>query len=218
MTERVAGAAGVAAFVVFWTALFVFPASYPGYTHSHKAISELGAFGAPHASAWNLIGFIAPGVLLAICGAGLATSIEGPGRNTAGYWLLITSGVGFAGAGLIPTEMREGSPLMQSPFTIGHVLMTLVSGIPWVIAAFLLIGQVKQNRAWARSRRIVMLLAMACVAGLAVNILAPAVPVLAQRPGVAQRISFGIYFAWFLIMAVQLLAVARRPQPVSGTA
>jgi len=218
MTERVAGAAGIAAVALFWTALFVFAASYPGYTHSHKAISELGAFGAPHALAWNLIGFIAPGVLLAICGAGLATAIEVSEGNTAVYWLLITSGVGFAGTGLIPTEMHEGSPLMQSPFTLGHVLMTLLSGGPWVIAAFLLIGQVTRNPAWARSRRIVMLLALACVAGLAVNILAPAVPVLAHRPGLAQRISFGIYFAWFLIMAVQLLAVARRAQHVSGTA
>ena len=38
MTERVAGAAGIAAVVTFWTALFAFAAAYPGYTHSHKAI------------------------------------------------------------------------------------------------------------------------------------------------------------------------------------
>ena len=218
MTERVAGAAGVAAVIVFWTALFVFAASYPGYSQYHKAISELGAFGAPHALAWNVIGFIAPGVLLAVCGAGLAQAIERSGRHSAVYWLLVTSGVGFAGAGLIPTEMREGSPFMRSPFTLGHVLMTLLSGIPWVIAAFLLIGQVKRNPAWEHSQRIVIILAMACVAGLAVNILAPAIPVLAHRPGLAQRISFGIYFAWFLIMAVQLLAVVQRAGHVSGPA
>ncbi|MDA1095013.1 MAG: hypothetical protein O3A25_17345 [Acidobacteria bacterium] len=82
ITERVAGAAGIAAFAMFWTALFGFAAAHPDYSHSHKAISELGAFGAPHALAWNLIGFITPGLLLAVCGAGLAQAIDVAGRKT----------------------------------------------------------------------------------------------------------------------------------------
>lgn len=208
--DRTAGAAGVAAVVVFWTALFVFAAAYPGYSHSHKAISELGALGAPHALLWNLFGFIVPGVLLSICGAGLATAIEGSGRKTAVYWLLVTSGLGFAGTGLIPAEMRNGSPFIRSPFTLGHVSMTILSGIPWVIAAFLVIGRAKRNPAWHRSRGLIITLAAACVAGLIVNVLARAIPVLANRPGLAQRISFAVYFAWFLVMAVQLLMRASR--------
>lgn len=218
MTEKLSGVAGIAAVVVFWTALFGFAAVYPGYTHSHKAISELGAFGAPHAWAWNLIGFIAPGVLLAICGAGLATAIEVSGRRTAVYWLLIMSGLGFAGTGIIPTEMRQGSPFMQSPFTLGHVVMTLLSGIPWTIAALLVVGQVKRNPAWLRLRNISVILAGACVAGFALNLVAGSVPVLAHRPGLAQRISFGIYFTWFLIMSVHLLGVVPRTSHVSATA
>jgi len=218
MTEKVAGIAGVAAVGVFWTALVAFAAAYPGYSHFHKAISELGAFGAPHALAWNLIGFIAPGVLLAMCGAGLATAIEVSGRKTAVYWLLVMSGVGFAGTGLIPVEMRQGSPFMQSAFTLGHILMTVLSGIPWVIAAFLLIGQAKRNPAWHRSRGVIVILAGVAVAGLAVNILAQALPVLAHRPGLAQRLSFGVYFAWFLIMAIQLLVVAPRARHEPATA
>src|SRR5215510_4862771 len=60
--------AGGIATLVFWTALFVFAAMYPGYSHLHRAVSGLGAFGAPHAVAWNIIGFILPGLLLAVCG------------------------------------------------------------------------------------------------------------------------------------------------------
>ena len=216
MTERTAGVAGVAAVVVFWTALFIFAAAYPGYSHSHKAISELGALGAPHALWWNLFGFIVPGVLLSMCGAGVAKAIEGSGRRTALYWLLVMSGVGFAGTGLIPAEMRDGSPFMRSPFTLGHVLMTFLSGIPWVIAAFLLIGRAKRNPAWHRSRRLIIILAGVCVAGFIVNILAQAIPVLAHRPGLAQRISFGVYFTWFLVMAVQLLVRAPRARQVTA--
>lgn len=218
MPERVAGVAGIAAVVIFWTALFGFAAAYPGYSHSHKAISELGAFGAPHALAWNLIGFIAPGILLAVCGAGVAQAIEVSGRKTVVYWLLVMSGVGFAGTGLVPAEMRQGSPFMQSPFTLGHVLMTLLSGIPWTISALLVIRQVTRNPSWQGSRNIVIILAAACIAGFAVNIVGPALPVLAYRPGLAQRISFGMYFGWFLIMAIHLLAVVPRTRHVLGSA
>ena len=112
--------------------------------------------------------------------------------------------MGFAGTILIPAEMRHGSPFMQSPFTIGHVVMTLLSGIPWLIAVFLVVAQVKRNPAWQRSRSVCLILAAACVAGLALNVLAPTLPVLPSRPGLAQRISFGIYFAWFLVMAAHL--------------
>jgi hypothetical protein len=130
------------------------------------------------------------------------------------YWLLVLSGLGFAGTGVIPAEMRQGSPFMQSPFTVGHVVMTLLSGIPWTIAAFLVVGRVTQNPAWQHSRTVSILLAVACVAGFALNVLAPALPVLAHRPGLAQRISFGIYFAWFLSMAVHLVAVGSRTRRV----
>jgi len=187
MTARGAGVAGIAAVVAFWTALFGFAAAYAGHSHSHKAISELGAFGAPHALAWNLIGFIIPGVLLATCGAGLGRAIEVSGRATALYWLLVMSGVGFAGTGVIPVEMRQGSPFMQSPFTIGHVAMTLLSGVPWIIAAFLVAARVRLNPTWQASRGVSIILAAACIAGFALNIFATALPVLAHRPGLAQR-------------------------------
>lgn len=210
MTEKIAGAAGVAAAVVFWMALFGFAASYPGYSHYTKAISELGAFGAPHALAWNLIGFVIPGLLLAACGAGLANAIDISGRKTTLYWLLVISGLGFAGTGVIPAEMRDGSPLMESPFTLGHVLMSLLSGIPWVISAFLLIGRVKRNPRWQRLIRVGIVLAALCIAGFALNIFASTIPFLAHR------VSFAIYFVWILVMAFHLLKGADTSPSLQG--
>ena len=49
LAEILSRKAAVVAAVVFWTALFVFAAMYPGYSHLHRAVSGLGAFGAPHA-------------------------------------------------------------------------------------------------------------------------------------------------------------------------
>ena len=70
MTERVAGAIGIVACAVFWLSLFAYGAMRTDYSHFTKAVSELGVIGVPHALAWNLIGFIVPGLLLTLCGAG----------------------------------------------------------------------------------------------------------------------------------------------------
>ncbi|HEY5808992.1 MAG TPA: DUF998 domain-containing protein, partial [Povalibacter sp.] len=107
MTEKMARNAGILATALFWTALPAAAALYPGYSHYTKAVSELGAFGAPHALAWNLAGFVLPGILLAICGSGVALAVDG--RRTPLFWLLVLSGLSLAGAGVFPAEMHDGS-------------------------------------------------------------------------------------------------------------
>jgi hypothetical membrane protein len=64
--RRTAGFLGIAAAVICWSALWVFGALRPSYSHTANAVSELGALGFPLALPWNLMGFIAPGILLAI--------------------------------------------------------------------------------------------------------------------------------------------------------
>ena len=143
MTKRMTGWSGIAAFAIFWVALFAFAAVRPDYSHLHKAVSELGVVGAPHALAWNLIGFIVPGLLLARFGAGFAAAIDG--RRGALWWLLVLSGLCFAATGIVPAEMRNGSPMMESPLTLGHLLFANLAPLLWIIAAFLAIRRVKQN-------------------------------------------------------------------------
>ena len=202
MTERRAGLAGILAFLAFWTALFAFAAARSDYSHSTKAISELGVIGAPHALAWNLIGFIVPGVLLACCGAGLATAIDG--KRSLLWWLLVASGLGFAGTGIFPAEMHNGSPLMQSPLTIGHVLASFVSAFPWMIAAFLLVFRAKHKQDWPHLRVVAVVLALVGILGL----FARALPAFEYRPGLGQRAAFLTYFAWYLVMSFYLLRSA----------
>ena len=115
---------------------------------------------------------------------------------------VVASGLGFAGTGIIPAEMRGGSPALDSPYTIGHIIMTFISGVPWMVATFLLAGPTKQNVDWRVMGNVSLALgfmAIACFGLRATTIL----------PGVAQRISFAVYFAWFLVMSIQLLRVQR---------
>ena len=62
---RRAAVCGVLAAGVFWIALVAFGAARADYNQLTKAVSELGAVGASHAFAWNILGFIVPGLLLA---------------------------------------------------------------------------------------------------------------------------------------------------------
>lgn len=57
----------------FWIALVTLGAVRNDYSQLTKAVSELGAVGAPHPLAWNVRGFIVPGLLLAVCGDGIGT-------------------------------------------------------------------------------------------------------------------------------------------------
>ncbi len=204
MTERQSGVMGIVAFVAFWAALAGFGAAHPDYSHSTKAISELGVIGAPHALAWNILGFMVPGVLLAICGSGLALSIDE--RKGLLWWTLILSGVGFAGTGLIPAEMHNGSPLRTSSLTIGHALMSILSGIAWSIATFVLARRVALNPCWSGTTRVAWGLALAGLLGMLARVL----PAFEFRPGLAQRVAFATYFSWYLVMSIHLLSANQR--------
>jgi len=204
LPETVSRRVAVVAAAVFWPALFAFAAAYPGYSHLHRAVSELGAFGTPHAVAWNIIGFIIPGLLLAVCGGRAALAIDG--RRSLLFWLLVISGLGFAGAGVFPAEMRNGIPRMQSPWTAGHVLMISLSGFPWVIAAFVLASRVRRSTRWRRLLPISLALAVVAFLGLGLNVFGRSIPMLADAPGLAQRLAFAVYFAWFLAVGALFLA------------
>lgn len=215
MTERVAGSSGIAAFTIFWVALFAFAASRTDYSHLHKAVSELGVMGAPHALAWNLVGFIVPGLLLALFGAGLATAIDG--RRSALWWLLVLSGLCFAGTGVVPGEMHNGSPMMESPLTLGHLLFANLAPLLWAIGAFLLIRRVKKNPRWRPFTKLATVYALICVAGFLSSIFASAaIPNLAHMPGLVQRFCFAFYLGWALSLSFHLCAGVPRAGRVLG--
>lgn len=211
MRKQVAAGSGIAAFALFWAALFAFAASRPDYSHLHKAVSELGVIGAPHALAWNLIGFIAPGLLLALFGAGLATAIDG--RRRALWWLLVLSGLCFAGAGVIPGEMRNGSPMMDSPLTMGHLVFANLAPLFWAVASFVMIRRVKKNPSWKPFATLATVYAIVGVGGFLFSLVASAViPDLSSMPGLVQRFCFAFYLGWALIMALHLRSAGSRTQ------
>ena len=190
----------VLAATVFWTALVAFGILRADYSQLTKAVSELGAVGAPHALAWNVLGFIVPGLLLAACGVAIGTAVDG--HRGALRWLLTGSGVAFASTGVFPAVMQYGSPAMQAPSTVGHVMMLLLSSVLWLIAIGVLLRKIRREPRLRRLLKPFVIVTVVALSGLAANVLHDAIKPLAYRPGLAQRLGFAGYFLWFVSLSL----------------
>jgi hypothetical membrane protein len=196
---------GIVAWVLFWTASGVLGALRPSYSHLVNTISELGAVGTPHATAWNVLGFIIPGVLLAITGATIARSAntEPSLSRMLATALLVVSGLAVAGQGVVPAEMVNGVADVSSASTRGHFVGSLISGAAWAVGALLLVGPMKRNPNW-RGLHIVsaVLIMLTLVASLTLR---GAIP-----DGLAQRIGNAFFCAWYVLMSLKLLSLEPR--------
>jgi hypothetical membrane protein len=207
--SRTAGFLGIAAAVICWSALLVFGALRPSYSHTANAVSELGALGSPLALPWNLIGFITPGILLAIAGGAVAASVAAKPRRTVAFWLLVISGLGFAGTGLSPAVMEGGVALVTSPLTKGHFIMSLIHGVAWLIAALLLVRPMRRNLDWRNLAYINVTLVLATlVASVALRG--------RLSDALVQRIAGALYFAWFVVMSEMLIRLDKKQLQVPG--
>jgi hypothetical protein len=188
MSRKLTGGLGLAATLLFWAALAFFAAAHPGYEHGTKAVSELGATGAPNALAWNLIGFLLPGLLLALFGVGVGKAVRE--RRTGLY--LALSGLAFA-ATAAPADMEN----LKSPLSLAHILASLMVFLFWLPACLRLL-----KRTTPELRRITVLFLLFALAAVAIRF----TPLL--LPGWGQRLSFLAYFGW--VGAVSLLLVASK--------
>lgn len=77
-----------------------------GYSHSEYPLAFLGARGFPHASAFNLGGFVVPGLLAAAAAMALRGRLPGDAGWPAwiGARLLMLSALAFAAQGLLPLD------------------------------------------------------------------------------------------------------------------
>ena len=200
VNERRAWVCSVLAATFFWIALVAFGAVRTDYSQLTKAVSELGAVGAPHALAWNVLGFIVPGLLLAACGVAIGTVVDG--RRGALRWLLTGSGVAFAATGVFPAVMQYGSPVMHAPSTVGHVVMLLLSSVLWLVAIGVLLRKITREPRLRRLLKPFVIVTVVALSGLAANVLHDAIQPLAHRPGLAQRLGFAGYFLWFVSLSL----------------
>jgi hypothetical membrane protein len=123
--------AGPAAALLFMMSVVGFAAvRADGYTHGTKAVSELGARGAPLAAAFNTGGFIVPGILVVVMGFVVYRRVTAPRK--LGAVLLGLSGLAFTMAGVFPVDMGARS----SPSSQLHLAGAMLSGLFWALSLF----------------------------------------------------------------------------------
>lgn len=182
--------AGPAAALLFAASLIGFAAARTdGYSHATKAVSELGAIGAPSSTAFNLFGLILPGLLI----VAFALALGSASGRRVGPWLLVGSGAMLALAGIAPANMDD----YQAPTTILHGLGAIGSGLFWFLALFWLGPLLRDKfalRGWATATPWFGLFLLANIGWQAASSATGLV-----MPGWGQRIAFAGYFLWLAV-------------------
>lgn len=190
---RFVSLAGLGAMVLFFTSLIGFAAvRTDGYTHGTKAISELGAVGAPNAMAFNFLGFILPGAMTILFSVALLKL----GRREfkkAGPVLLMISGLGFMVAGLFPIDLSDRGSLT----TILHAVGASFAGLFWGLGLFWIGSVLKRGFGLIRWGTATPWFVLFLVANFAWQGVWQATG--SVLPGWGQRIAFGGFFGWLAI-------------------
>ena len=185
--DALPGAAAAAAVL----ALACFGALSPDHSHALHPVALLGARGEPNAAAFNLLGFVLPGLLLAWHAHRMRGRLRAPTwRARIGLQLAMFSALAFAAQGLLPLDPYD----LAAPDSRLHALAWTLWWVAFVPGA-LLAGVPPRSFAQASAAAI----------ALAVPLFALAGPE-AIAAGVAQRIAFALWLAWWCVPAPPLRA------------
>jgi hypothetical membrane protein len=173
-----------------------------GYAHATKAVSELGAVGAPSALAFNLLGFIVPGLLVILLTIALRRAM-GPGLGRVGPTLLALSGLALIAAGVFPVDMDDPG----APVSVAHFAGAMLTGVFWSFALFWIGSGLRRVgfQVIGRMTPWFVLFPLAnvlwqVVYGFGVG----------ETPGWGQRIGFLGYFVWLTWLGLALYSEGRR--------
>ncbi len=180
---------GLLAAVVFVLAVAGFGASLEGYAQARHPVALLGVRGVPHALAFNLLGFVLPGVLA----VGVAERLRRRLPATAGWaprvgsQMLLVAGLAFAAMGLLPLDVDD----LHGPASQLHASAWMI----WVlgfVAGTLLLGTSQLRQAQGRA---LGGLALGC--GVLAALAAFALQGVLPAP-LAQRLAFACWAVWLV--------------------
>lgn len=199
--------AGWLAGVVFAVALLWLGAVVPRYEHAHMPVSFLGMRGVRLAACWNIAGFILPGVLVAWFALALLAPLQRDGTGMLariGVWLLLISGLAFAGNGVFPYDLSEP----DGPASKLHVAMLTIALLAFLPAALSLALGLRAHPGWRPLVGPGLLLVLAVLLSVAQR-MTDLVPPLHGNPGYAQRITLALYFLWLALASLVALRSGR---------
>jgi hypothetical membrane protein len=164
----------------------------PEYSHLTKAISELGSVDAPRAWAWNIFGYIIPGIIVGLLGHGMGKRFA----NQAGVGLvslaLISAGLFMALSGFFPGDFDNRTSATMLMHTIG----SLGTFMAFLVAAFSLPRLLGQTARWRPFLWPSLILA---IGSIVTGFLRTG-----DAPGLGQRLGFACFFLWIALIGYAL--------------
>lgn len=178
---------GLLAAVAFVLAVAGSGAGLDGYAQGRHPVALLGARGVPHALAFNLVGFVLPGLLA----AGVAERLRRTLPTGAGWaprvssQMLLLAGLAFAAMGALPLDVDD----LHGPASQLHASAWMIWVLGFVAGTMLLaVSGLRQAHG-----RALGVLALGCgvLAALAAFALQGVVPA-----PLAQRLAFACWAVW----------------------
>jgi len=162
-----------------------------GYAQVYHPLGLLGGKDIPNALAFDLLGFVIPGVLAAIAISALRTSLPSAAgwSMRIGVQLLVLSAIAFAAQGLVSIDPAD----LGAPGNRSHAVAWTLWWIAFVSGTLLLALSIPRyppgrTQAWVSMG--------AAITVLAFGLFAPgAIP-----SGISERIAFCAWFGWVLLV------------------
>ncbi|CAM4426579.1 DUF998 domain-containing protein [Stenotrophomonas pavanii] len=178
---------GLLAAVAFVLAVAGFGAGLDGYAQGRHPVALLGARGVPHALAFNLVGFVLPGLLA----AGVAERLRRTLPTGAGWaprvssQMLLLAGLAFAAMGALPLDVDD----LHGPASQLHASAWMIWVLGFVAGTMLLaVSGLRQAHG-----RALGVLALGC--GVLAALAAFALQGVLPAP-LAQRLAFACWAVW----------------------
>ncbi len=178
---------GLLAAVAFVLAVAGFGAGLDGYAQGRHPVALLGARGVPHALAFNLVGFVLPGLLAAGVAERLRRTLPtGAGwAPRVGSQMLLLAGLAFAAMGALPLDVDD----LHGPASQLHASAWMIWVLGFVAGSVLLAASgLRQTHG-----RALGVLALGC--GVLAALAAFALQGILPAP-LAQRLAFACWAVW----------------------
>lgn len=171
------------------------------YSHLTDAISELGSLDAPNLWAWNILGYVLPGITIALLGIALYRVFPShPRRSKFAAFGLVGFGLLMALSGAFPANMSD----LSSTTSEVHILCAMGS-FPFFLVAGLLYPKIflaNGNWKWVSVPSLVLVM-LSIASGL--------LRFWGDYPGVGQRVTFVAVFLWLLFVSIAFSRSIRYP-------
>ncbi len=203
ISQRMIGFIAVLTPLWFLAVYLVMSAARPEYSHTKDAISELGSLDAPNLWAWNILGYILPGLLIALFGAGLKREFSAVGRGaTIASIAVIAAGLFMALSGAFPANMAD----FKSTTTQIHTIGSFGCYFAFLVAGFWFPSCFRKSVSWHWVARPSLALVLGSIATGFLRF--------GGMSGVGQRLTFAFFFLWIALVGFALWRAIGRASAV----